>query len=280
MREINTLDIKNKIKELAIKANIEVNDDLKVRLQEVKELEDSEVSKSILETMLTNFDLAKEKDLPICQDTGMAIIFLEIGQDVHLVGPYLEDMINEGVREGYKEGYLRKSVVSDPIDRINTTDNTPAIIHSKIVPGENIKITFMAKGFGSENTSQLKMLKPSDGIEGVKAFINEAIEAAIPNGCAPLVVGVGIGGNFETSALLSKKALTVPIGKRNSNSFYADLENELITTANNTGIGPMGIGGSQSVLDVHVLSEPTHIAGLPVAVNICCYVDRVKNLEL
>lgn len=280
MRKINTNIVKDVVKDLAIKASTEVDPDLKKRLEVARDTEISELSKNVLDSMISNFDIASEKSLPICQDTGMAILFLEIGQDVFLEGEYLEDMINQGIREAYEEAYLRKSVVGDPLRRVNTKDNTPAIIHTKIVPGDKVNITLVAKGFGSENTSSLKMLKPADGIEGVKTYIDEVIKNAIPNGCAPLVVGVGIGGDFESSALLAKKALTEPINSKNSDELYRQLEEDILKTANNTGIGPMGVGGMNSVLAVHILKEPTHIAGLPVAVNVCCYVDRVKKAEI
>lgn len=275
LRTINTDQIEQVVRDSVIEINTSVNNDLKKRLTIAKETEISPIGKNVLDNILMNFDIAEKNNLPICQDTGMAIIFVELGQDVHIKGKYLEDAINQGVREGYKKGYLRKSIVKDPITRINTNDNSPAIIHTKIVPGNQIKLTIIAKGFGSENTSDLKMLKPSDGLNGIEEFIFNTIEKAIPNACAPIIVGVGIGGDFESSALNAKKALTLPLDYKNPSKLYQELTERLLIKSNNTGIGPMGLGGINSVLAINIIPSPTHIAGLPVAVNICCYVDRV-----
>lgn len=275
MKKINSDQIYDAIYEGFSEVNTRINPDIKNKLKDLYDNEVSPNAKEALNTMLRNFEIADCEDLPICQDTGMAVVFVEIGQEVFIEGEYLEDTINRAVEDVYRDKYFRKSVVGDPLDRVNTKTNTPAIIHTKIVPGDQIKFTMTAKGFGSENTSALKMLKPSDGIEGVLDFINETVEKAIPNGCAPLVVGVGIGGDFEQVALNAKRALLEPVLNTSTNPFYAELEKQILENANNTGIGPMGLGGINSVLAVHIKEAPTHIAGLPVAVNICCYVDRV-----
>ena len=233
-----------------------------------------------LQQIILNSDIAKNENKPICQDTGMACVFLEIGQDVHIIGGLLEDAINEGVRRGYDEGFLRKSVVKDPINRINTKDNTPAIIYYDIVPGDKIKITVAPKGFGSENMSRIKMLKPSDGLQGVKDFIIETIKLAGPNPCPPIVIGVGIGGTFDKAAYLSKKALIRPLNVRNKDEFYSNLEKELLEDINNLGIGPQGFGGKTTAIGLNIETYPTHIAGLPVAVNINCHATRHKEREL
>lgn len=280
MREINSEVIEEIVKNACIDLNITVNKNLKDNLKEAYKKEISPIGKEVLKTILDNFEVAKNNHIPICQDTGMVIVFLELGQDVHITGKYLYDAINDGVREGYSDGYLRKSIVSDPIERINTNDNTPAVIHTKIIPGNNLKLTITAKGFGSENTSSLKMLKPADGIEGVEDFIVETALTAIPNACAPIILGIGIGGDFESSAVNAKKALTLPLDYKHKNSIYRDLQTRILNRLNNSGIGPMGLGGINSVIGVNIIESPTHIAGLPVAVNICCYVDRAIEIEI
>lgn len=274
IRTISSEEITRNIKEMCIEANHSLTEDMKNALKNAVATEKSEVGKKILNQLQDNLKIAKEDMIPICQDTGMAVIFLEIGQDVHIEGASIEDAVNEGVRQGYQEGYLRKSVVSDPILRENTKDNTPAIIHYTMVPGEEIKITVAPKGFGSENMSRIFMLKPADGIEGVKNAILTAVKDAGPNACPPMVVGVGIGGTFEKCALLAKKALTRPVDQRSDIPYVKDLEEEMLKTINRTGIGPGGLGGTTTALAVNVNTYPTHIAGLPVAVNICCHVNR------
>ena len=245
-----------------------------------KKKETWSLAEDILDKIVTNAEIAKNERMPICQDTGMACVFVEIGQDVHIVGGSLEEAINEGVRRGYDKGYLRKSVVKDPIHRVNTKDNTPAIIHYEIVPGDKLKLTVAPKGFGSENMSQIKMLKPSDGIEGVKEFIIKVIKDAGPNPCPPMIVGVGIGGSFEKAAYLSKKALIRSIDSKNENKYYGDLEDELLIKINELGIGPQGFGGKTTALGINIETYPTHIAGLPVAVNISCHATRHKEAIL
>lgn len=274
MRTITTEDITKNIKEMCIEANHYLSKDMECAMKEVTIKEESPLGKQILEQLQDNLKIASEDMIPICQDTGMAVIFLEIGQEVHIVGCNLEEAVNEGVRQGYVEGYLRKSVVKDPIYRENTKDNTPAIIHYSIVPGNNITITVAPKGFGSENMSRVFMLKPSDGIEGVKNAVMTAVKDAGPNACPPMVVGVGIGGTFEKCALMAKKALTRTVGQHSEIPYVKDLEEELLEKINNTGIGPGGLGGSTTALAVNILTYPTHIAGLPVAINICCHVNR------
>ena len=274
MREINVDIITNEIEKMCINANCILNDDIYGCLKKCSETETSAVGKDILEQCIKNADLAKEKMKPICQDTGMAVIFVEIGQDVHIVGGSLTNAINEGVRRGYVNGYLRKSVVSDPLLRVNTKDNTPAVIHYDIVEGDKIKIDIAPKGFGSENMSRVYMLKPSDGIEGVKNAVIDCIEKAGPNPCPPMVVGVGIGGNFELCAKLAKKALLRPINESSEIEYIADMEKELLERANNLGIGPQGLGGNTTVLGINIETYATHIAGLPLAVNISCHVTR------
>ena len=238
------------------------------------------MGKQILQQLQQNMDIAGKDMIPICQDTGMAVVFLEVGQDVHLTGGYVEDAVNEGVRQGYVDGYLRKSVVKDPIYRENTKDNTPAIIHYSIVPGDRVRITVAPKGFGSENMSRVFMLKPADGIEGVKNAILTAVKDAGPNACPPMVVGVGIGGTFEKCALMAKKALTRPVDEHSEIPYVRELEEELLEKINKTGIGPGGLGGSTTALAVNISTYPTHIAGLPVAVNICCHVNRHAVREI
>ena len=265
------------VKELCIESNYYLSKDVKEALQKAKENETWELAENILDKIILNSNIAKNEDMPICQDTGMACVFMEIGQDVHIIGGLLEDAINEGVRQGYDEGFLRKSVVKDPLDRVNTNDNTPAIIYYDIVQGDKIKITVSPKGFGSENMSRIKMLKPSDGLKGVKDFIIETVMLAGPNPCPPIVIGVGIGGTFDKAAYLAKKALIRPLDKRNSKEFYSNLEEELLEAINKLGIGPQGFGGKTTALGVNIETYPTHIAGLPVAVNINCHVTRHKT---
>ncbi|MBR6401641.1 MAG: fumarate hydratase [Firmicutes bacterium] len=274
MREIDVKIITDNIEKMCIDANCCLNADIYGRLQKCAGCEKSAVGKDILEQCIKNADLAKQKKKPICQDTGMAVIFMEIGQEVHFVGGSLTDAVNEGVRRGYVSGYLRKSIVSDPLLRVNTKDNTPAVIHYDIVEGDKVKIDLAPKGFGSENMSRVYMLKPSDGIEGVKNAVIDCIEKAGPNPCPPMVVGVGIGGNFELCAKLAKKALLRPINESSGIEYIADMEKELLERANNLGIGPQGLGGSTTVLGLNIETYATHIAGLPLAVNISCHVTR------
>ena len=274
MREIDVKIITDNIEKMCIDANCCLNADIYGRLQKCAGCEKSAVGKDILEQCIKNADLAKQKKKPICQDTGMAVIFMEIGQEVHFVGGSLTDAVNEGVRRGYVNGYLRKSIVSDPLLRVNTKDNTPAVIHYDIVEGDKVKIDLAPKGFGSENMSRVYMLKPSDGIEGVKNAVIDCIEKAGPNPCPPMVVGVGIGGNFELCAKLAKKALLRPINESSGIEYIADMEKELLERANNLGIGPQGLGGSTTVLGLNIETYATHIAGLPLAVNISCHVTR------
>lgn len=279
MREIESRKITETVRDLCIEANSFLPEDIKNRICNACGNEPWPLAKSILGIIKENFEIAAEKHVPICQDTGMACVFLEIGQEVHVNGS-IEDAVNEGVRKGYTEGYLRKSVVRDPLDRVNTGDNTPAMIYYNIVPGDVFRITVAPKGFGSENMSQLKMLKPSDGLEGVKDFVLKVIEDAGPNPCPPIVVGVGVGGTFDKAAFLAKKALMRNSDERNSNPFYAELETELLEKINEKGIGPQGVGGKTTALAVNIEYMPTHIAGLPVAVNINCHVTRHKSAEL
>lgn len=274
MREISTELITNTIAEMCICANCNLNTDIYNALEEAKQKEQSLIGKEILYQLTKNADIAQECQVPICQDTGMAIIFMEIGQDVHIVGGLLENAVNEGVRKGYEKGYLRKSVVQDPFLRINTKDNTPAILYTKIVAGDRIDITVAPKGFGSENMSRVYMLKPSDGIEGAKKVILETVEQAGPNPCPPMIVGVGCGGSFEYSAYLAKKALLRPIGSHSDKKHIREMEEELLQKMNNMGIGPQGLGGNTTVLAVNIESYATHIAGMPVAINISCHVTR------
>ena len=280
MREINVGIITNEIEKMCINANCVLNDDIYSCLENCRNSETSPVGRDILEQCIKNADLAKQKMKPICQDTGMAVIFVEIGQDVHFTGGSLTDAINEGVRRGYVNGYLRKSVVSDPLLRVNTRDNTPAVIHYDIVEGDKVKIDIAPKGFGSENMSKVYMLKPSDGIEGVKNAVIDCIEKAGPNPCPPMVVGVGIGGNFELCAKLAKKALLRPINESSKIEYIADMEKELLERANDLGIGPQGLGGNTTVLGLNIETYATHIAGLPLAVNISCHVTRHAEIEL
>ena len=274
MREIPVSEITEAVKKLCISANYNLNSDVYSAIENSKDNEQSPIGKNILSQLLENADLAKENCKPICQDTGMAVIFMEVGQEVHFTGGNITDAINEGVRQGYIEGYLRKSVVSDPILRVNTKDNTPAIIHYNIVEGDKVKIDVAPKGFGSENMGKVYMLKPSDGIEGVKNAIIDCIEKAGPNPCPPMVVGVGIGGNFEKCTELAKKALLRPVGSHSDKEYVKEMEKELLERANNLGIGPQGLGGNTTVLGINIETFATHIAGLPLAVNISCHVTR------
>lgn len=274
IRTVNTEDIVKTIKEMCIEANHYLSKDMDKALKDATASEKSELGKKILNQLQENLKIADEEMIPICQDTGMAVIFLEVGQDVHFEGMAIEDAVNEGVRQGYTEGYLRKSVVGDPIIRKNTKDNTPAVIHYSIVPGDKVIITMAPKGFGSENMSRVFMLKPADGIEGVKNAIITAVKDAGPNACPPMVVGVGIGGTFEKCAILAKKALTRPVGIHSDIPYVKELEEEMLEKINQLGIGPGGLGGTTTALAVNVNTYATHIAGLPVAVNICCHVNR------
>ncbi|MBF1178351.1 MAG: fumarate hydratase [[Eubacterium] sulci] len=279
MREIDSSLISEVVARLCIDANYHLPPDMKKQIISSSKEESWETASIILDQIIENFNIADENLQPICQDTGLACVFLSIGQDVHIKGN-LEDAVNEGVRKGYSKGYLRKSVVSDPLKRVNTGDNTPAMIYYDICPGDKIKITVAPKGFGSENMSQIKMLKPSDGIEGVKDFVIKVVEDAGPNPCPPIVVGVGIGGTFDKAAYLAKKALMRPVDQRNSEDFYAELEEELLEKINALGIGPQGFGGRTTALAVNIEKFPTHIAGLPVAVNINCHVTRHMTEEI
>lgn len=274
MRNINVNEITRNIKEMCIEANHFLTEDMQQRLHKAAESETTELGKMVLSQLEENLDIAGKEMIPICQDTGMAVIFVKVGQEVHIEGGLLTDAINEGVRQGYVEGYLRKSVVKDPIYRENTNDNTPAIIHYDIVEGDNIDITVAPKGFGSENMSRVFMLKPADGIEGVKEAILTAVKDAGPNACPPMVVGVGIGGTFEKCALLAKKALTRSVEEKSPVEYVRNLEKEMLEKINNLGIGPGGLGGKTTAYAVNIETYPTHIAGLPVAVNICCHVNR------
>lgn len=274
MREVNCCEIIEAIKEMCIEANHFLSPDMKQVMDAAVEKEESPLGKQILNQLEENLDIAAKDRIPICQDTGMAVVFLKVGQEVHVTGGSLTDAVNEGVRRGYTEGFLRKSVVKDPILRENTKDNTPAVIHYEIVPGDQVEITVAPKGFGSENMSRIFMLKPADGIEGVKEAVVTAVRDAGPNACPPMVIGVGIGGTFEKCAMLAKKALTRNLNQKPEVPYVRELEEELLTRINNLGIGPGGLGGRQTALAVNVETYPTHIAGLPVAVNICCHVNR------
>ena len=278
MREVNVEVIKNAVRNLSIEANYYLGADINEALLKFKKEESWNLANEVLDKIIINSEIASNEEMPMCQDTGMACVFIEIGQDVHLVGGKLEDAVNEGVRRGYEEGFLRKSVVGDPIRRANTKDNTPAVIYYDIVDGENVKITLAPKGFGSENMSKIGMLKPSDGLEGVKKFIIDTVKSAGPNPCPPMVIGVGIGGTFDKAAYLAKKALLRPINIRNKDEFYRDLEIELLEKVNELGIGPQGFGGKTTALGLNIETYPTHIAGLPVAVNINCHATRHKEV--
>ena len=274
IRTVQTEIITETIKKMCIEANYSLSSDMVKAMRKAEEKEESVLGKQILAQLQDNLEIAASDMIPICQDTGMACVFLEIGQDVHFVGGDLTDAINEGVRRGYDKGYLRKSVVKDPVRRGNTGDNTPAMIYTEIVPGDQVKITVGPKGFGSENMSQIRMFKPSAGLQGIKDFILEVVETAGPNPCPPMVVGVGIGGTFEKCALMAKEALTREAGSHSEIPWVKDLEEEMLDTVNKLGIGPGGLGGTTTALAVNVNTYPTHIAGLPVAVNICCHVNR------
>lgn len=274
IRSVSTDEIIRNIREMCIEANHYLSKDMETALAHAVQNEKSELGKKILNQLEENLEIADKEMIPICQDTGMAVVFLEVGQDVHFEGMSIEAAVNEGVRQGYVDGFLRKSVVKDPIIRENTKDNTPAVIHYSIVPGDQVKITFAPKGFGSENMSRVFMLKPADGIEGVKKAILTAVNDAGPNACPPMVVGVGIGGTFEKCAILAKKALTREAGSSSEIPYVAELEKEMLAKINQLGIGPGGLGGTTTALAVNINTYPTHIAGLPVAVNICCHVNR------
>ena len=288
MRDVDVKEITRHIRDMCIEANLYLEDDVEKALKKARSTETSETGKSVLAQLEENLNVAGEEKIPICQDTGMAVVFLEIGQDVHLTGGDITDAVNEGVRQGYVAGYLRKSVVTDPLERTNTGDNTPAVIHFEIVPGDKIKITVAPKGFGSENMSRIFMLKPADGIEGVKDAVISTAKEAGPNACPPFVIGVGIGGDFEKCALMAKKALTRSICREDINQkdtdrpgsekpgYIEELEKELLEKINDTGLGPAGLGGKNTALAVNIETFPTHIAGLPVAVNVCCHVNRHK----
>ena len=274
IRTINIKEITTNTKEMCIEANHFLSEDMERAMKQAEKTEQSPLGKQILEQLEENLQIAPDDMIPICQDTGMAVIFLEIGQDVHLQGGSLEDAVNEGVRQGYVEGFLRKSVVKDPLIRENTKDNTPAVIHYKIVEGSKVKIKVAPKGFGSENMSRVFMLKPADGIEGVKEAVLTAVKEAGPNACPPMVVGIGIGGTFEKCALMAKEALTREVGTHSDIPYVKEMEEELLAKINSLGIGPGGLGGTTTALAVNINTYPTHIAGLPVAINICCHVNR------
>ncbi len=280
MKTIHVDKITEEVKRMAIEAAYFLPEDVQKSLEDSREKDDWPLAKEILDQILANAEIARTEEVPMCQDTGMAVVFVEMGQDVHVEGGFIEDAINEGVRQGYEEGYLRKSVVGDPIERVNTKDNTPAVIKYKIVPGDELKLIFAAKGFGSENMSRLTMLKPADGLEGVKKFILETVELAGPNPCPPIVVGVGIGGTFDKAADMAKEVLMRPLDQYHEKEFYADLERELEEKVANLGVGPQGFGGRTTALRVMIKEYPTHIAGLPVAVNINCHATRHKEVIL
>lgn len=280
MREINSNQIQQAVKELFIEANYFLSSDVLHRLKTYEQIEVSEIGREMLCRIVENAELAADKKVAICQDTGMSVVFVEIGQEVHIAGNNITEAINEGVRQAYKDGYLRKSVVMDPLNRVNTNDNTPAVIHYDIVSGENIKIQVMPKGAGSENMSAVKMLKPSDGVEGVIDFVLETVQKAGANPCPPIIVGIGLGGTMEKAAILSKKSLLRSLDEKNSSPYYSELEDLLLTKINNLGIGPQGLGGITTALGVRIETYPTHMAGLPVAVNITCHASRHKEIIL
>lgn len=280
MREIDTGLITKEVKRLVMEANYFLPEDVVERLNKMKEEEDWELASATLDKILDNAEIAKNEEVAMCQDTGVVVVFVEIGQDVHVVNGSLEDAINQGIREGYEEGYLRKSVVKDPLDRVNTKDNTPGVIHYNVVEGDKLSITVAPKGFGSENMSRIKMLKPAEGLQGVKDFILESVELAGPNPCPPTVVGVGIGGTFEKAAFLAKHSLMRDMEEYSDNPFYEALEKEMLEEINKLGIGPQGYGGKTTSFKVNIESYPTHIAGLPVAVNINCHAARHKQVIL
>ena len=274
MRTINTELITQQVKEMCMDVNIHLSKDVKCAIEEAEKKEESPLGKQILGQLEENMEIASDTKIPICQDTGMTVVFLKVGQEVHFEGGYIEDAINEGIRQGYQGGYLRKSVVKDPVDRVNTKDNTPGVIHYEIVPGDQVEITIAPKGFGSENMSRLYMLKPADGLDGIRNAILETVKLAGPNACPPIVVGVGIGGTFEKCAILAKKALTRDLNSSSEIPYVKELENEMLEKINNLGIGPAGLGGTMTALGVNIETYPTHIAGMPVAINICCHVNR------
>lgn len=274
IREVDVTLVTEALASMCIEANHYLSEDMKFALANAREKEESPLGCKVLSQLEENLQIAADDMIPICQDTGMAIVFIEVGQDVHFIGGNIEDAINEGVRKGYVDGFLRKSVVADPIERVNTKDNTPAIIHYSIIPGDEVNITFAPKGFGSENMSRTFMLKPADGIEGVKDAITTAVKDAGPNACPPMVVGVGVGGDFEKCAIMAKKALTREIGSHSDIPYVAKMEKEVLDKINALGIGPGGLGGKTTALAVNINTFPTHIAGLPVAINICCHVNR------
>jgi len=274
MREVNVKDVADAVRDMCIQINYELSDDVKTALLGGSDTETDPLGRQILDILQENLEIAKNDRIPICQDTGMAVVFLDVGQDVHFTGGNIEDAVNDGVARGYTEGYLRKSVVADPLERVNTKDNTPAVIHYSIVPGEEVKITLAPKGFGSENMSKVYMLKPADGENGVLDAIVSAVKDAGPNACPPVFVGAGVGGTFEKCALLSKRALARPAGSSNPDPHIARLERKALEEINKLGIGPAGLGGNVTALSVNIETYPTHIAGLPVAVNICCHVNR------
>ncbi len=280
MRTIEVSLVTREVKRLVMEANYNLPEDVASALKERRKHEKWILASDTLGMIIDNAQMAKNEQVPMCQDTGMVVVYIDLGQDIHLVGGSLNDAINEGIRQGYEEGFLRKSVVADPLRRKNTGDNTPGIIHIELVPGENIKIMVAPKGFGSENMSRLKMLKPSEGIQGVKDFVLETVELAGPNACPPMVVGVGIGGTFEMAPALAKKALMRSLDDSHEDPFYKELEEELLLEINNLGIGPQGFGGETTALKVSILTFPTHIAGLPCAVNINCHATRHKEVEL
>lgn len=277
MREIEVSRITDVVGHLCISANEHLPEDVKSAIRSCRACEDGEIAKGVLDNIIENFEIADKECVPVCQDTGMACVFLEIGQDVHLTGGGLTEAVNEGVRRGYEKGYLRKSVVKDPVRRGNTGDNTPAMIYTEIVPGEQVRITVGPKGFGSENMSAIRMFKPSAGLQGIKDFIIETVENAGPNPCPPMVVGVGIGGTFDKAALLAKKALMRPVDSSNPDPFYARLETEMLEKINRLGIGPQGFGGRTTAIGLNIETLPTHIAGMPCAINISCHVTRHKT---
>ena len=280
MKTINVNEIIKTVKELSIEANYYLPNDVKEAIEKAEKNEKWPIANNILNKILENSQIASAEKMPICHDTGMACVFIDIGQDVHITGGSLEEAINEGVRQGYAEGFLRKSVVKDPLHRVNTNDNTPALIYYNMVPGDKVKITVAPKGFGSENMSRIAMLKPSDGLEGVKNFVLETVRMAGPNPCPPIVIGIGIGGSFDKAAYLAKKALIRPVNENNTDEFYGNLEKELLEEVNKIGIGPQGFGGKTTALALNIETYPTHIAGLPVAVNINCHATRHKERVL
>ncbi|MDD2421300.1 MAG: fumarate hydratase [Heliobacteriaceae bacterium] len=280
MRTITFEQVASAVEGMCIKANTKIGADVLAGLQKARETEESPLCRAILDRIIENDKIAAEEAIPICQDTGMTVVFVDWGQEVYFEGGSITDAINEGVRQGYTKGYLRKSVVNDPLERVNTKDNTPAVIHYNLVPGDKVHITVAPKGFGSENMSALRMFKPADGVEAVKEFVLQQVETAGSNPCPPIIVGVGIGGTMEKAAFLAKKALLREVGKNSSNPYYADLEKELLEKVNNLGIGPQGFGGRNTALAVNIETYPTHIAGMPCAVNINCHVARHTEIEL